>query len=112
MAFLEGFIDTQQVQHAVAFVGEQISPANLQIRQVDPRNTEFAVADDEGTGRVTDPIDNEFEAQMNSMHLGSIFPDQGVSYSGTSDATGSIYPNRVNMRWIQDNAAMGIGTSR
>lgn len=44
--------------------------------------------------------------------VGSIFPDEGVSYSGTTDATGSIYPGRIGLRWVQDSSGVGIGIAR
>lgn len=52
MAFLEGFIDFTKVNNVVDFIGQQLTPEALQIRQSDPRNTAFAavLAGDEQAG--------------------------------------------------------------
>lgn len=60
----------------------------------------------------TEQLTEDLSFHLGGHPIGSIYPDEGVHFSGTTETTGSIYPRKITMRWIQDSAAMGIGIAR
>lgn len=107
-SFLQGIINSCNSSNATVLIASQLLPTQ-RIEVADPRDTLYAVDLEEMSVRI--PSD-EFEAQMDSSFLGSIFPNQGVVYSATTFLVGSMYPFCVNMRWISDSDALGTGIAR